>query len=71
MGDWKVVRRKLKRKRPGDWKVYDLASDPGETKDLAAERPEVIQQAKAVLDAETLPNSVFPVEIPGVNAPGS
>lgn len=30
--------------------LYDLASDPGETKDLAAERPEKVQEMRAYLE---------------------
>lgn len=30
--------------------LYDLASDPGETKNLAGERPEITNQWKAMLD---------------------
>ncbi|WP_114520795.1 arylsulfatase [Altererythrobacter sp. ZODW24] len=29
---------------PGRWQLYDLSSDPGETKDLAADRPELLAE---------------------------
>ncbi|MFM9059504.1 MAG: arylsulfatase [Planctomycetaceae bacterium] len=65
-GDVKVLRRGLATKRSGDWEVYDLARDPRETTDLAAERPEAIAAARTILDRETDANEVFPVAIPGV-----
>ncbi len=40
------------------WELYDLSSDPGQSKDLAAERPEVVRDLKACYDGwweETLP----------------
>ncbi len=63
-GDLKVVRQGVKTKKPGRWEVYDLARDPGETTDLAAERPELVGKALEVLKAQTLPNPVFPMPEP-------
>ncbi|GIW92577.1 MAG: hypothetical protein KatS3mg110_0618 [Pirellulaceae bacterium] len=63
MGDWKVVRRNLKARQPGEWELYDLATDPGETKNLAKEHPQIIQQAKEVLRQETAENPVFPLDL--------
>lgn len=42
-GDWKIVRR---REQP--WELYELAVDPLEQNDLAAQRPEILQR---MLDA--------------------
>jgi len=68
LGDLKVLRQGLAQKGdPGPWEVYDLARDPNETTDLAAERPEVIARAEEVLRHELTPNPVFPLAIPGVN----
>ena len=42
-GDWKVVRYgKKEPAQPGDWQLYDLASDPMEQQDLASERADVL-----------------------------
>jgi arylsulfatase A-like enzyme len=68
IGDMKALRRNLATKNPGAWEVYDLARDPGETRDLAAERKDVIQRAEDVLRREMLPNADFPVMVPAVNA---
>lgn len=69
MGDVKVVRQKLATATPGPWEVYDLARDPGETRDLAASRGDAIEQARAVLRREASVNDVFPLRIPDVSAP--
>lgn len=66
LGDVKLVRQKLKTKKPGPWEVYDLAKDPGETNDLAAERSDLIQQAEQILQREVDENPTFPLPIPGV-----
>jgi arylsulfatase A-like enzyme len=67
LGDFKMVRRELKSKKPGAWEAYDLAQDRGETNDLAAERPDLIAEAAAILCREVAENAVFPLAIPGVN----
>ena len=32
---------------PGEWRLYDTARDPGETTDLSAERPALLEELKA------------------------
>lgn len=39
-GDWKLVRN-IPPYGDGTWKLHELALDPGETKDLSSERPEL------------------------------
>lgn len=70
IGDWKLVRRNLATSQPGPWEVYDLSKDPGETTDLAAAQAELIGRAEELLRHEVSENAVFPLAIPGVNAPG-
>lgn len=67
MGDLKCVRQKLQSKSPGRWEVYNLATDPGETRDVAAGHAEEVARAEAVLRGEVSPNPVFPLGIPNVN----
>lgn len=65
MGDYKVLRRDLKRpRRTSKWQVYNVVDDPGESQNLAQQKPELIQQAVQILQAQTDPNPVFPLEIP-------
>ncbi len=35
---------------PGTWHLYDLAVDPGETRDLAKEQPETLERLTAAWD---------------------
>ena len=64
LGDVKVVRQGLRTPAPGAWEVYDLAADPGEWRNLAAERRDAIREAEAVLRREMAPNDVFPLQLP-------
>ena len=66
IGDHKVMRRGLNTKKPTPWMVFDVVKDPGEAIDLAAEKPELIEQARAILRREMNPNEVFPVVVPGL-----
>ena len=67
IGDTMLLRQKLNTKKPGDWEAYDLAKDPGEKTDLAAESSALIRQAEETLRHEVSPNANFPLTIPGVN----
>lgn len=66
IGRHKVLREKLRSPKPGPWQVYDIEADPAEKHDLAAEKPELIAGAVAILKREHAPNPVFPMSIPGV-----
>lgn len=63
IGSYKAVRQRLKTKNPGSWELYDLATDRGETTDLAATHADVIREAERILRAEMSENPVFPVNI--------
>lgn len=47
--------------KPGEtkWQLYDLAADPGETHDLAAERPDVLKGPAAQWHAYAGRNNVI------------
>jgi arylsulfatase len=36
---------------PGDWYLYNVAEDPGETHDLSKERPEELKKLQAAWDS--------------------
>jgi len=57
MGDWKMVRL-CEPFGTGDWQLYDLAADPGETIDLASERPEIRDQLLRHWDEYVARNNV-------------
>ncbi|MGQ0722155.1 MAG: sulfatase family protein [Candidatus Eiseniibacteriota bacterium] len=45
LGGWKAVHDRL----TGDWRLYDLTADPGETLDLAASRPDVLERLREAM----------------------
>jgi hypothetical protein len=44
------------------WQLYDLATDPGEVRDLAEEQPEVLKEMLALWDRYVLENGVIPLQ---------
>jgi arylsulfatase len=64
MGDWKAVRQKmLVRNNPNPLKIelYNLADDIGESRDVSAERPEIVARMRQIMEAEHTPSEVFPL----------
>jgi arylsulfatase B len=56
-GDWKLMRAGQKG-QAGRWQLYDLAKDPGESHDLAGEKPALVEELVREwerLDAEMVP----------------
>lgn len=60
IGQYKVIRPNLK-KDINQVEVYDLASDPSESKDLATSRPDLVKRGLAIMDKEHLVNKDFPL----------
>jgi arylsulfatase len=56
-GDWKL-RWEFKPLGKGDWELFDLAADPSERKDLAAERPDKVKELVALWDGYVRENNV-------------
>lgn len=62
-GDWKALRRKLKKPNPQNWELYNLKEDQNETTDLASKHPEIVERLeKAYLESRTL-ESDFPIPL--------
>jgi arylsulfatase len=64
MGDWKGVRQNIKRrnnKDPLKIELYNLREDIGETNDVAAEYPEIVEQIREIMRTEREPSEVFPM----------
>jgi arylsulfatase A-like enzyme len=55
--DWKVVRNGAD--KPVE--IYDLAADPGEVRDLAATRPDLVARAEAILREAHTPDRNWPL----------
>ncbi|MGE4631918.1 MAG: sulfatase-like hydrolase/transferase, partial [Planctomycetota bacterium] len=58
-GDWKLVRRRLGKKNP-ETKLFDLAADPGEKKDLSKQRPEILEMMIERAAVTRFPSVIFP-----------
>ena len=66
VGDWKYLRQNLNlgkkaKKLPSAPELYDLATDPGETTDVAAKHPEIVAKLRAIAEREHMPSKLFPV----------
>lgn len=57
-GDWKLVSL-CEPHGSGDWQLFDLAADPGETVDLAGERPEIRDQLIGLWEEYAATNNVI------------
>jgi arylsulfatase A len=60
MGNWKGIREQVKKNMDANLQLYDLAKDPGETTDLAAQHPDIVQQIKKIMLAAHRENINFP-----------
>lgn len=49
INNWKIVRKHMVKDPGRRLELYDLSSDPGETKNIAAQHPDIISQAKEIL----------------------
>jgi len=56
-GDWKI-RWEYKPLGKGEWELFNLAADPAERKDLAAERPDKVRELVALWDSYVRANNV-------------
>ena len=51
-GNWKAVQRNTLKTPPAPIELYDLATDPGETRDVADQHPQRVQKLAEILVAE-------------------
>ena len=67
VGDWKAIRTNLhprpksKNQAAGEIELYDLARDPAETTDVAANHPDVVTHIRAIMAREHVPSKLFPI----------
>jgi choline-sulfatase len=65
LGNWRLVfdgRHKLVEGQPGTYRLYDLAEDPVEDVDLAADRRPVVTRLKELLPERAYPSAARPVD---------
>ena len=63
-GRWKAIRRSVGPKqpaKPGPIELYDLAADPSESHNVAADHPEVVARMQSILEREHVPDPAWPL----------
>jgi arylsulfatase A-like enzyme len=56
LGDWKGVKRNVKKEPTGDWELYNIADDRNEKNNIASVHPDIIQKiAETAKRAHTHP----------------
>ena len=63
MGNWKAVKTSVRKDRTGPWELYDLTKDVSEITNIAAQHPDIIQQANAIVTREHTPTHINDWEI--------
>ena len=61
MGDWKGVRLNVKRNPSAKVQLFNLKSDPAESRDVAAEHPDVVQRIERLMREARTESPVFPL----------
>ena len=67
VGTWKALRRNLNPgpkapdQQPGALELYDLATDPGERTNVAAQHPEVVARMQTILARQHVKSNLFPM----------
>ncbi len=60
LGDWKGLRRNLHRSVSA-LELYDLKNDVSETRDVAAQHPDLVKRIEAIMTREHQPSALFPL----------
>ena len=61
VGEWKAVRQKLG-KGPVKTELYNIVNDIGETKDVAADHPDVVTKLEKMMAEQHVPSKMFPLK---------
>jgi arylsulfatase A-like enzyme len=67
VGEWKAIRRNLNppsregNQIPGAVELYNLKEDPGETRDVAARQPALVNQLARIMQAQHTKSELFPI----------
>jgi arylsulfatase A-like enzyme len=60
MGDWKLVKINIDKIPQGEPELYDLATDPGETKNIASSNPEMVNKLELMMKQSHVSSKDFP-----------
>lgn len=60
MGDWKAIRKGLKKNPDSAIVLYNLNNDIGEQYDVSDDFPEIVEQIKTIMDTARVPSELFP-----------
>ncbi|MEA3367392.1 MAG: arylsulfatase [Planctomycetota bacterium] len=58
-GRWKAIQHGLQKKPPGPIRLFDLADDLGETRDVAGDHPEVVAEMKRIFAEAHTPSKIW------------
>ncbi len=61
-GDWKAVRQNLRKKPDAPIELYNLATDVSESKDVAAEHPDLVGRARKLIGEQHTSSALFPMK---------
>jgi arylsulfatase len=61
LANWKAIRTNLN-KGPSELELYDLARDPNEQEDVAAEHADVVARVERIMREQHAPSEVFPIK---------
>jgi arylsulfatase len=67
VGEWKAIRTNLnpnpkaKNQEPGALELYDLASDPTESKNVAADHPDIVERLETLMREQHVKSELFPI----------
>ena len=62
-GEWKAVRRALRKKQPKDWELYNLAEDRNESTNVASQHPDIVKRLESSYLKTRTTNNRFPLPI--------
>lgn len=60
LGNWKGVRLNVKKDKDGPIQLFDMATDPKESKDISANHPEVVKKIARIMKEEHVEVEAFP-----------
>jgi arylsulfatase len=61
MGDWKGVRVNVRRNRSAPMQLFNLRSDRAEQRDLAGERPDIVEMMARLMSTSRVESDIWPL----------